>query len=136
MLNDDGTTFNWSSKADLAAAILNHSGTEVIPTSYEEQVQILLNAIDDAHLKEQVCLFDTSGSAQPMNFSREEYVKFIMDTLAVKERMDDKHNRFFNIDTLTKINAKKSMYKDVLSQWIFQTMASSRSSKISSMPHP
>ena len=111
-MNDVGTTFNWSSKADLAAAISTHCGTEVIPTTYEEHVKILLGSLDDHSLKEQVYLFDTSGTAQPMNFSREEYVTFIMDTLAVKERMDDGKDGFFNINSLSKINAKKSVYKD------------------------
>lgn len=114
MLNDVGTTFNWSSKENLATAILAHSGTDVVPTSYEDQVKILLRALDDDQLREQVRLFDSSGSGQPMNFSREEYESFIMDTLAVKERMDDGQNGFFNIDTLSKKNAKKSMYKEVI----------------------
>lgn len=116
-MNNDGTMFNWSSKKDLAAAILKHSDKDVIPTSYDEQIMILLDVLDDAKLKDQVYRFDTSGSTQPMNYSRPEYVKFIMDTLAVKERMDDKHNGFFNIDNMTRKYAKKSMYKDV-----FRTM--------------
>ena len=90
----------------------NNTNSDRMDT-YEKCINLVLGRLQGEQLKCQVALFDNSAN-HDIDMSPEACASYIQQYLAVKPRMKDGENGFFNIGNCTKVNCKRTVYKDIM----------------------